>query len=225
MIGYRETGKSLGKWRDRNELYSHTVRETLFPRIIDSFQKAMKLRVHVIPVKEKREVCLVDKGGHPFCEMIQTCLLGKRRCLKEISRAVQIAAKIGEPYIFQCHAGMIEFIATISNNRQKTYAFLCGPMLLRHPDSIFVKDVFAKVQDLSIDPSLLMQIVSEIPIFSERRVQAAADLLFMIANYFSRMDSAFQRQKHDMARQQTILAEELFIRKKSENGVNIALHK
>lgn len=114
---------------------------------------------------------------------------------------------------------MIEFATAILNEGQKTYAFVCGPMLLRHPDSSFADDVLAKVQDLSVDPSLLMQIVSEIPVFSERRVQAAADLLFMIANYFSRMDLTFQRQKHDMARQQAILAEEIFMRKKSENDL------
>jgi two-component system response regulator YesN len=39
----------------------------------------------------------------------------------------------------------------------------------------------------------------------------------MIANYFSRMDLTLQRQKHDIAIQQAILAEELFMKKKSEN--------
>lgn len=217
MIGYGEIGRSLGKWRERNKIYSPPVEETLFFRIIDSFQKAMRLGVRLIPLDEKKNVSIVDKGWHPFCEMIQSRSLGKRRCLKEISRGARIAAEIGEPYIFQCHADMIEFTAAISNKGQETYAFVCGPMLLRHPDSIFVKDIFLKVQDLSIDPFLLMQTVPEIPVLSERRVQAAADLLFMIANYFSRIDSTFQRQKHDMTRQQALLAEGLFLRKKLEN--------
>ena len=217
MIGYREMGRSLGKWRERNKIYSIPVEETLFFRIIDSFQKAMKLGVCLIPLDEKKNVSIVDKGWHPFCEMIQNRSLGKRRCLKEISRAARIAAEIGEPYIFQCHADMIEFTAAISNKGQEAYAFVCGPMLLRHPDSIFVKDIFLKVQDLSVDPFLLMKTVPEIPVLSERRVQAAADLLFMVANYFSRIDSTSQRQKYDMTRQQALLAEGLFLRKKLEN--------
>jgi two-component system response regulator YesN len=217
MIGDREMGRSLGKWRERNKIYSTPVEETLFFRIIDSFQKAMKLGVCLIPLDEKKNVSIVDKGWHPFCEMIQNRSLGKRRCLKEISRAARIAAEIGEPYIFQCHADMIEFTAAISNKGQEAYAFVCGPMLLRHPDSIFVKDIFLKVQDLSVDPFLLMKTVPEIPVLSERRVQAAADLLFMVANYFSRIDSTSQRQKYDMTRQQALLAEGLFLRKKLEN--------
>ncbi|MGA2318336.1 MAG: PocR ligand-binding domain-containing protein [Thermodesulfobacteriota bacterium] len=217
MIGDREMGRSLGKWRERNKIYSIPVEETLFFRIIDSFQKAMKLGVCLIPLDEKKNVSIVDKGWHPFCEMIQNRSLGKRRCLKEISRAARIAAEIGEPYIFQCHADMIEFTAAISNKGQEAYAFVCGPMLLRHPDSIFVKDIFLKVQDLSVDPFLLMKTVPEIPVLSERRVQAAADLLFMVANYFSRIDSTSQRQKYDMTRQQALLAEGLFLRKKLEN--------
>lgn len=217
MIGDREMGRSLGKWRECNKIYSTPVEETLFFRIIDSFQKAMKLGVCLIPLDEKKNVSIVDKGWHPFCEMIQNRSLGKRRCLKEIRRAARIAAEIGEPYIFQCHADMIEFTAAISNKGQEAYAFVCGPMLLRHPDSIFVKDIFLKVQDLSVDPFLLMKTVPEIPVLSERRVQAAADLLFMVANYFSRIDSTSQRQKYDMTRQQALLAEGLFLRKKLEN--------
>jgi two-component system response regulator YesN len=142
----------------------------------------------------------INKGSNPFCEMIQSRLSGKRRCLKEIGRATQIAAGIGEPYIFQCHANMIEFIAAIRNGGQKACAFLCGPMLLRHPDLIFIKDTLLKVHDLSINPFLLKKTFPEIPVLSERRVQAAADLLFTVANYCNKMDSTFQRQKHDMDR-------------------------
>ena len=210
---------AIKKREDHNGIHSSSVEETFFLRIIDSFQKAMKLRVRLIPMNEKKNVSIVDKGWHPFCEMIQSSHLGRKRCLKEISRATQITVKTGEPYIFQCHAGIIEFTMAILNEGQKPYAFVCGPMFLRHPDPSFVEDVLTKVQDLSVDSSQLMQIVSEIPVFSERRVQAAADLLFTIANYFSRMDLTLQKQKHDIARQQAILAEELFMKKKSENNL------
>ncbi len=70
-------------------------------------------------------------------------------------------------------------------------AFVCGPILLRHPDSFIEQDILAKVKSLPIDKTSLMRTLPEIPVFSERRVQAAADLLFMMANYFSKIDSAF----------------------------------
>ena len=217
MTSYKETGRSFERWREHNKMAPPPVGEMLFFRIIDSFQKAMKLGVQLIPLNEKKDAAIVGKGWHPFCEMIQRCRSGKRRCHKEINRSARIAAEIGEPYIFQCHADMVEFTAAISNNGRKTYAFLCGPMLLRHPDASFLKDIRAKVRDLPVKPSVLLQAVPEIPIFSERRVQAAADLLFTIANYFSRTDSTFQSEKHDKGRQQALLAEELFLRKRFQN--------
>ncbi len=194
--------------------------EYLFPRIIDSFQKAMRLRVHLVPVNRKRRKGSLNGDGHPFCKMIQSCPTGRKRCLKEISRAVHVSAKTGEPYIFQCHADMIEFTAALLDGGENVSAFVCGPILLRHPDSFFEKDVLAKVEDLPLPPSLLMGTVAEIPVFSERRVQAAADLLFMIANYFSRMDPLSQMQQHEIARQQASLAEELMTSKKADPEVN-----
>lgn len=188
--------------------------EYLFPRVIDSFQKAMRLRVRLVPVNKKRGKGSLNGDGHPFCRMIQSCPTGRKRCLKEISRAIHVSARTGEPYIFQCHADMIEFTAALLDGGENTAAFVCGPILLRHPDSLFEKDMLAKVEGLPLPPSLLAGTVTEIPVFSERRVQAAADLLFMIANYFSRMDSLSQMQQHEIARQQASLAEELMTSKK-----------
>jgi two-component system response regulator YesN len=73
------------------------------------------------------------------------------------------------------------------------------------------------VKRLSLDEVSLMQTLPEIPVFSERRVQAAADLLFMIANYFSKVDSTSQTRQHEITRQQALLGEGLFLRKKSES--------
>ena len=68
-----------------------------------------------------------------------------------------------------------------------------------------------------MDKTSLMRTLPEIPVFSERRVQAAADLLFMMANYFSKIDSASQHQQHEITRQQALLAEELFLSKIGES--------
>ena len=152
----------------------------------------------------------------PFAESFEAAPLGKRNCLKDINRAIQISVKTGEPYIFQCHADMIGFAAAFLNGGKDSLAFVCGPILLRHPDTFIEQDILTKVKNLSIDKTSLMKTLPEIPIFSERRVQAAADLLFMMANYFSKIDSTSQHRQHEITRQQSLLAEELFLRKIGE---------
>ena len=69
---------------------------------------------------------------------------------------------------------------------------------------------------LTLDERSLLLTLTEVPIFSERRVQAAADLLFMMANYFSRVDSTSQQIRHEITQQQAFLAEGLFLSKQSE---------
>ncbi len=188
----------------------------LFSRIVDSFQKAMKLPVRLIRIRDKGRATSVSDNGHPFCSLIHSCPVGRQRCMKEIRRATRISLETEEPYIFQCHVDMIEFTAAISDGDPNPYALVCGPLLLRLPDSDFRRNLFTKIRDLSIAPSSLQETFSRIPVFSERRVQAAADLLFTIANYFSRTNSIIHTQQQEIANQQSSLAEGIYQRKKSE---------
>ena len=112
---------------------------------------------------------------------------------------------------------MIEFTAALLDGGKNLTAFVCGPILLRHMTPFVEQSILTKVKRLSLDEVSLMRTLPEIPVFSERRVQAAADLLFMIANYFSKGDSASQQRQHEITRQQALLAEGLFARKQSES--------
>jgi two-component system response regulator YesN len=130
-----------------------------------------------------------------------------------------MSIKTGEPYIFQCHADLIECAAAILNGGHNGYALVCGPVLLRPSDTSLEKDVLRKVHDLPLDKSILLKSLSEVLVFSERRVQAASDLLFAMANYFAKVDWIFQKQRREISMEQARLAEELYMRKESENSL------
>jgi two-component system response regulator YesN len=188
----------------------------LFYRILDSFREAMKLEVRFFPANGKEGIQTIEGHGHPFCQTIRSCPQGKKNCLRDVNRAVGISMKNGEPYIFQCHADMVEFTAAFVNRDKSGVAFVCGPILLRHPDELIEQDILCKVKGLPLNKASLIHHLPEIPVFSERRVQAAADLLFMIANYFSKIETTSQQQRHEITRQQALLAEALFLRKSAE---------
>ena len=188
-----------------------------FFRIIESFQEAMKLQVCLFPLKGRGEINTINGHSHPFCKIIQSCSLGRENCLKDINRAIEISIKTGEPYIFQCHTDMIAFTAALLDGGENFTAFVCGPILLRHMNPLMKQGILSKVKRLALDEDSLMRTLPEIPVFSERRVQAAADLLFMIANYFSKVEATFQQRQHEITRQQALLAEGLFLRKQSES--------
>jgi two-component system, response regulator YesN len=214
-----------GALRRRRE--SDQAENNRFSRILDSFQQATKLRVRLFPLRGKGEISSIDGDGHPFCQIIRSCSAGRENCLKEINRAVQISIKTGEPYIFQCHTDMVEFTAPLIDVENNFSALVCGPILLRHLTPPMQQSILAKVKCLPLGDGIsLTRTLPEIPVFSERRVQAAADLLFMIANYFSNADSNSQQKAHEINRQQALLAEELFLskRRKSDDAAVVPAH-
>ncbi|MBN2438171.1 MAG: PocR ligand-binding domain-containing protein [Deltaproteobacteria bacterium] len=174
----------------------------------------MKLQIRLFPLKGRGEIDTINGQSHPFCKIIRSCSSGKENCLKDINRAIRISVNTGEPYIFQCHTDMIAFTAALPDRGKNLTAFVCGPILLRRINPSMQQGILCKVKRLALDEDALMQTLPEIPVFSERRVQAAADLLFMIAHYFSNLNSTPLQKEHEITRQQALLAEELFLSKR-----------
>ena len=205
--------KPPGKPRAKDTTFLFPMEKNLFLRIMASFQEATKLQVRLIPLKEKGIHNPLIRCSHPFCKFIQSSSLGRKRCFQEIKRATKMAAKLGEPYIFQCHANMVEFAAAIYTMGQEKYSLVCGPMLLRNADQSFEYDTWQKIQDLPLDRKLVAQSIPGVRVVPERRVQAGADLLFMMANYFAKIDWIFQKQQREITAQQAQLAEDLHLEK------------
>jgi two-component system response regulator YesN len=189
--------------------------DNLPARVLESFREAMKLEVRMFPVDGPRGIRSLRGDGHPFCRAIRGCARGRRNCLRDINRAVLLSRQTGEPYIFQCHAELVEFAAALEAG-DGTTAFVCGPILLRHPDAAVARAVRAGLGSLPIDSDAALKLLTDIPVYSERRVQAAADLLFLMASHFARMDSAVVRRRQEITRQQALLAEELRLKKTGE---------
>lgn len=201
----------------RQEPDTASAEKNLYFRILDSFQDAMKLQIRLFPLQGKGEIGSIAEDGHPFCRIIRSGSREREYCRRDINRAIQVSMKTGEPYIFQCHADVVVFTAAILDGGKNLSAFVCGPILLRHPNPFMEQSILSKVKDLALDGPSLMRALGEIPVFPERRVQAAADLLFMIANYFSKVDSVYQQIQHEISRQQALLADELFLIKQGES--------
>ena len=136
----------------RNSQQPNEWDENLLARILDSFREAMKLEVRLFPLQGKAGIRSLRGNGHPYCRAIRGCAQGRRNCLTDINRAVQLSMKTGEPYIFQCHADMIEFTAAVRDGDGGAAAFVCGPILLRHPDAGVERGIDGKLTALGPEP-------------------------------------------------------------------------
>lgn len=191
-----------------------SMEENLLARILDSYREAMKLEVRVFPINGKEGVASIEGPGHPFCCAMRSCPPGMMNCLKDVNRAIRVSVDTGEPYIYQCHSGLVEFAAALGAGGAKATAFICGPILLRQPDAFIQQHIISRIKKLPLDQTMLMELLPRIPVYTERRVQAAADLLFLIASYVSRAESALtQQQRLEISREQSLLAEGLFLSK------------
>ncbi|RJQ65341.1 MAG: helix-turn-helix domain-containing protein [Desulfobacteraceae bacterium] len=198
-------------------LVSNLREEKLLLRMLGSFREAMKLEVYLFPMTNREGVRSFKEMGHPYCRAIRSCPRGEYNCLRDINRAINLSEKTGEPYIFQCHADMIEFTAAFKARDGNAAAFVCGPMLLRPLNTQVRQGIVDGTKNLDPEQSrALASYIDSIPIYSERRVQAAADLLFLIATYFSKIDLLTLHQQHEISFQQSLLAEGLVLRKISE---------
>ena len=204
-------------------LVTNLEEEKLLLRMLGSFREAMKLEVYLFPVTERNGVRSFNDIGHPYCRTIRSCHTGMNNCLQDINRAINLSVKTGEPYIFQCHAGMIAFTAAFKGRDGNPAAFVCGPMLLRPINAQIRQGVVDGVRNLDLDELQILDSLGNIPVYSERRVQAAADLLFLIATYFSKIDLLTMHQQHEISLQQSLLAEGLFLSKfsKLEEGEEV----
>lgn len=78
-----------------------------------------------------------------------------------------------------CHAGLMDFSVDIIVNDVKMGAVIGGQVLPNPPD----EEVFRKTaKELKIDPDAYIKALHKVPISTEKRIRASADLLDIIVN-------------------------------------------
>ena len=116
------------------------------------------------------------EGQCSFCKVIRSDPEGVRRCNQSMSYAGKQASKLGEPYIFRCHAGLIEFSAPVMFKDVYLGSISCGPVLMWEWDEMALQEFLNLTQDLNINREALMVASRQVKMLSGRNVQAAAQL-------------------------------------------------
>jgi len=154
-----------------------------------------------------------------FCELIRGDSLGTKKCQRSYARACTEAAKYGEPYIFRCHAGLIMWAAPILIGKH-VGAIICGQVLMWEPEDYFLEEIEEMVKGLNVDVAAVKWSAAQLEVLSSDRVQAAADLLFVVANQIMQSGRTVLEQRRQITAQQARLAEEIHARKSAE----VAIH-
>ena len=136
----------------------------------------------------------IDKSGNPvtnpssytsFCiDFVHSTTIGDNRCAECHRKAGEESTRTGKPYIYTCHAGLIDFAAPILVEGKQIGTILGGQVLTKKPEKLkYIK--IAK--EIDVDEAKFVESVSKIKIITEKNVKAAAEVLFIVANALSKI--------------------------------------
>ena len=131
----------------------------------------------------------VDRNGTPVTKpssytnicsnLTQSTTTGKSRCAESHKKGGEEATRLGKPFVYTCHSGLIDFAAPILLNGKSLGTILGGQVLFSAP----VESNFRKTaKELGLDGDEYVQAANEVKETGEKNVQAGAEVLFIVAN-------------------------------------------
>lgn len=151
-----------------------------------------------------------------FCSLLRSTQEGEARCCEQMLKAGKQALDLGEPYIYVCHAGLVEWAVPVLRKGQYQGAIVSGRVLMCEPDADAIEEIINKPRELEIDRQKLEQVIRQIPIISAERVQAAAQLLFQMTCYTMGADALLLQKQRKIWQKRGALAEAISQRKVSQ---------
>lgn len=108
--------------------------------------------------------------------------VGADRCNQCDLRGGSEASRTGRPSVYFCHGGLVDFAAPIIVNGKHIGSLIGGQVLTEAPD----ENKFRKIaKEIGVDPDDYIAALRKVPIVPKEKVDAAAELLYQIANSLS----------------------------------------
>lgn len=189
--------------------------------ILDAFTETTGLMANIVDIDGKSIFSRDDLSNCcKFCRIIYGMKGGLERCRGAYKRAGKQAALFGEPYIFRCPSGLVEWAAPIIVEGQHLGTIICGQILMWQPEEFFWIELREMNKELTSDFTELFQAVDELPIVSGSMVRSASYLMYIVANYI--MKSGWENYIHtkEISYQQSLLHSEIENRKYLEEQLN-----
>lgn len=185
--------------------------------ILEAFTETTQLMANIVDI-EGRSIFSRDNFDKccSFCKLIHGMEGGLERCRAAYKRYGKQAALFGEPYIFRCPAGLVEWAAPIIVQGEQLGSVICGQVLMWEPEDFFWVELREFNRELTDDFTELFAVVKELPVVSPSRVRSAAYLMHIIANYIMKSDWDNFVHSREINHQQALLHQEIESRNKLE---------
>lgn len=163
------------------------IKDVIDISLLQKFQDNFAISMDVASVT-------VDIHGNPvtnpssytrFCtDFTHSTKIGDNRCAESHKRGGEEAARTGRPYVYTCHAGLIDFAAPILVEGKQIGTILGGQVLTASPEL----DKYKKIaNEIGVDEDGYEEAVKEVKITTEKNIKAAAEVLYIVANSLSKI--------------------------------------
>ncbi|AOY78118.1 PocR ligand-binding domain-containing protein [Clostridium formicaceticum] len=172
--------------RENIDLESIDLRDIIDIDFLQKFQDDFATAIGLASVT-------VDEKGNPitnpsrytrFCmDFTHSTEAGDRRCAESHKKGGEEAARTGKPVVYECHAGLIDFAAPIMLEGRLIGTILGGQVLTASPEEEKYKKIAGEI---GVDAEGYVNAVREVTTLSKEEIQAAANVLYIVANNMSK---------------------------------------
>ncbi|MBE6902339.1 MAG: histidine kinase [Ruminococcaceae bacterium] len=122
-------------------------------------------------------------NGTDFCmNFTRASKVGCERCNQCDLMGGEQSSKTGKPAVYYCHGGLVDFAAPIILNGKHIGSLIGGQVLPEPPD----EEKFRKIaKEINVDPDAYVEALRKIKIVPKEQIDAAANLLYQMANALS----------------------------------------
>lgn len=162
------------------------IKDVIDIKLLQTFQDNFAIGMNIASVT-------VDKGGTPvtkpssytsFCiDFTHSTKIGDDRCAESHKKGGEEAVRTGKPYIYTCHAGLIDFAAPILIEGHLIGTILGGQILTSAPEEEKYRNT---AREIGVDEEGYVDAVKNVYMTKQENVKAAAEVLFIVANTLSK---------------------------------------
>lgn len=142
-----------------------------------------------------------------FCKIIQSAPGGRGRCEASDAKGARKAREKGRPYIYRCHAGLIDIAVPLLIKGNFVGAILTGQTLTEPPSEYGFEQVKQRVKGLKLDLAELKKAYYQIKVFPKRALKTTTDFLFFISNYIIEKENVLFLQRKVIEQQKRLIQE------------------
>lgn len=185
--------------------------------VLDNLHKFTGLQISLI--NDQGEQVLSYGNSPRYCQLLKKNIFPKEHCFAIHLKAGQYAQKIGEPYIFSCHANLNHIAFPLINQKELLGCIIVGPFLMDKPDSTLISEL-ADCHKLS--PILSLELYDELPglqVITPARVNQLSKLIDHLLSPLLPAEQALLKQSQKKLYQQSRINEAIQMYKDQERIV------